>query len=178
MKRILTTFILSAISIAAMTAWADDGVPTPERVQVATSLSDQDATRLLATAKQYFAFWNTGIEDYAKAALAPNFVDLNLPDGRPQGPTGPLVASAGFRNAVPDLSLNVKSVYVLKNKVIAQLHFQGHFTGTFGELKGDGQSIAFSAVDMYTIEEGRITENWHLEDNLTLMQQLGVVNQE
>jgi hypothetical protein len=25
------------------------------------------------------------------------------------------------------------------------------------------------------VQDGRITDNWHIEDNLTLMQQLGIV---
>ena len=162
--------------VLATKTWAEERLPIPEILEVASRLSEQKADRLLRTAQQYYAFWNTGIESYAKNALAYNFRDLNLPTGRPQGPSGPLRASANFRQAVPDLSVKVKSVYLLKNKVISQLLFEGHFTGTFGKLKGEGQSIVFSAVDMYTIENDKIIENWHLEGNLTLMQQLGVID--
>jgi len=176
MKHLLTIFILSTFSFISTVACADAKIPTPERIQTASGLSKQEAASLLETAQQYYAFWNTGIEDYAKKVLAHNFVDLNLPEGRPQGPNGPLVASAGFRQAVPDLSVTVKLVYLLKNKVISQLLLNGHFTGTFGKLKGEGQAISFSAVDMYAIENEKIIENWHLEDNFTLMQQLGVID--
>jgi len=31
-------------------------------------------------------------------------------------------------------------------------------------------------IDIYTIRDGRIATNWHLEDNLTLLRQLGVVS--
>lgn len=171
---------IAAVSISVLFistgTWANETLPEPEKLQVASGLSKKEAVSLLNTAQQYYAFWNTGIEDYAKQALASNFIDLNLPKGRPQGPEGPLIASAGFRQAVPDLSVTVKSVHLLKNKVISQLQFSGHFTGTFGKLKGKGQAITFSAVDMYTIEQGKIIENWHLEDNFTLMQQLGLIN--
>ncbi|MGY0400161.1 MAG: ester cyclase [Ostreibacterium sp.] len=144
-------------------------------IHIAKGLSKADAKSQLATARSYHAFWNTGLEIFSKKALAENFVDLNLPEGRPQGPTGPIIASATFRKAVPDLSLAVPNVYILKNKVINQLHFTGHFTGSFGEIKGKGQKISFSAVDIYTIKNGKIVENWHLEDNLTLLKQLGVI---
>jgi len=30
-------------------------------------------------------------------------------------------------------------------------------------------------VDIYRVQNGLIAEDWHLEDNLTLMQQLGIV---
>lgn len=175
LRLFIATVSISALFISTGT-WANEKLPKPEKLQVASGLSEKEAVSLLNTAQQYYAFWNTGIEDYAKQALASNFIDLNLPDGRPQGPKGPLIASARFRQAVPDLSITVKSVYLLKDKVISQLLFSGHFTGTFGKSKGEGQAITFSAVDMYTIEHGKIIENWHLEDNFTLMQQLGLIN--
>jgi predicted ester cyclase len=102
-------------------------------------------------------------------------VDLNLPEGRPQGPAGPLVASRDFRKAVPDLKVSAEEVWVVGNQVIGRLRFTGHFTAQFGDLKGDGRSIQFDAVDIYTVKNGRIVANWHLEDNLTLFKQLGVV---
>ncbi len=47
------------------------------------------------------------------------------------------------------------------------------FTGTFGPRKGKGQNIDFIATDIYQISGGKIAANWHIEDNLTLMKQLG-----
>ena len=176
MKHAIQTLVVVLASLTAMPSWAGDDVPVPESAVIDNSISTAALSQLLHTASRYYAFWNTGDESYADEALAPDFKDLNLPQGRPQGPMGPLAASAQFRKAVPDLSLSVKSVFVVGDRVIAQLQFEGHFTGAFGELKGQGQAISFSAVDMYTIKDGRITENWHLEDNLTLMQQLGAVN--
>ena len=42
-------------------------------------------------------------------------------------------------------------------------------------IGGKGQSIDFIATDIYRVADGRIAENWHLEDNLTFLQQLGVI---
>jgi predicted ester cyclase len=175
-KQVFMVMAVTIIALLAPSTWANDQLPKPENLQIASGLSKQEIESLLNTAQQYYAFWNTGIEVYAKRALAADFIDLNLPKGRPQGPNGPIIASAAFRQAVPDLSVAVKSVYLLKNKVITQLLFTGHFTGTFGKIKGESQTVTFSAVDIYTIQNGKITENWHLEDNLSLMQQLGLVN--
>jgi hypothetical protein len=33
---------------------------------------------------------------------------------------------------------------------------------------------SFSATDLVKVENGRITDNWHIEDNLTLLHQMGV----
>jgi predicted ester cyclase len=41
--------------------------------------------------------------------------------------------------------------------------------------KGNGQSVEFQALDLHRVKNGRIVENWHLEDNLTLLKQLGAI---
>jgi predicted ester cyclase len=171
---------LRRLLLTSAIAWTGDAVagdilPKPEIVSVGSALSSSDVDVILLAARRYYAFWNTGEERYAKEALAPDFVDLNLPEGRPQGPSGPLVASRGFRQAVPDLTLIVHHVWIAADQIISQLHFSGHFTGTFQGHAGDGRPIAFNAVDIYAIKSGRIASNWHLEDNLTLLKQLGVI---
>lgn len=45
-------------------------------------------------------------------------------------------------------------------------------------MRGKGQAIDFYAFDLYQVDaQGRISDNWHLEDNLTLLRQLGVLPQ-
>jgi predicted ester cyclase len=118
---------------------------------------------------------NTGDAKFANTALDKNFKDLNLPRGRLQGPEGPLQASKYFREAVPDLKVAVSEMYIVGDRVIGRLHFTGHFTGRYTGAQGKGQVVDFSAIDIYRIDKGKIIENWHLEDNLTLLEQLGAV---
>jgi len=61
------------------------------------------------------------------------------------------------------------------DRAVVRYLFTGHFTGTFKDLKGDGHEISFRAVDIYRVQNGQISDNWHLEDNLSLMQQLRAV---
>jgi len=35
--------------------------------------------------------------------------------------------------------------------------------------------VDFIATDILRVRDGRITDNWHLEDNLTFLQQIGMV---
>jgi predicted ester cyclase len=57
------------------------------------------------------------------------------------------------------------------------LHFKGHFTGKLKDIQGSGQPIDFQAFDLYRVKDGQIVQNWHLEDNLTLLKQLGAIKQ-
>ena len=160
-------------------ASAEASLPAPQHIAIdmspASTNADADA-RVLA-ARRYAAFWNTGDPRFARQALSPTFVDRTLPAGRAQGVNGPLQASEGFRKAVPDLSAEVQDMTVAGDRVAVHLRFRGHFTGVFGQLQGKGQAVDFQAHDLYRIQDGRIAENWHLEDNLTLMQQLGAIPQ-
>jgi len=64
---------------------------------------------------------------------------------------------------------------VAGDRVVTHLRLCGHFTGRFGQIQGQGQTINFIATDIYRVADGRIAENWHIEDNLTLQQQLGLI---
>jgi predicted ester cyclase len=124
--------------------------------------------------RAFYDFWNTGDAALLKQAIAENFTDRTLPPGRPQGPEGPAFASRQFRVAVPDLKVTLEKMIVTDNYVTVHMSFTGHFTGTFGQTQGKGQPIAFIATDLLKVEYGRITDNWHIEDNLTLLQEMGV----
>jgi hypothetical protein len=74
------------------------------------------------------------------------------------GPEGPAFASKNFRAAAPDLSVGVVKMIVANDSVTVHMQFRGHFTGSFGKTKGN------------------VTDNWHIEDNLTLLTKMGVAS--
>src|SRR5260370_34021729 len=170
---IVLAFALRAFSGA--TAEGSEQLVRPTTLIADTSLSKSSLESLTLAPRRYDTFWHTGDGRLAKASLSPAFIDHTLPKGRTQGPEGPLMASKTFRSAVPDLTCEVEQMLVAGDRVTAFLHFRGHFTGTFGGHAGHGQPVDFIAMDIYRVQNGLITEDWHLEDNLTLMQQLGVV---
>lgn len=157
----------------ANAATAADALPQPKHVAIEGS--KQQAAASILAARRYAAFWNTGDESFARASLARDFMDRTLPAGRVQGPECPLQASRGFRMAVPDLSAEIVQLVVAGDRVSVHYRFKGHFTGRFGDVAGKGQAIDFQAFDIYRVHLGQIAENWHLEDNLTLMKQMGIV---
>lgn len=144
--------------------------------EVVGAHADSSGTKaIVATARAFYEFWNTGDERALKKAISPHFIDRTLPPGRPQGPDGPAFASRHFRAAVPDLTVTIEKMIVEDPYATVHMRFQGHFTGRFGAVQGKGQAIAFIATDLLKIQDGAITDNWHIEDNLTLLQQMGIV---
>jgi len=166
----LTATVLSSPAMAA-----DPTLITPKVIIVDPGAKPAQVQAQTLAARRYATFWSSGNEALAHEALAPDFMDRALPAGRPQGMAGPLAASRAFHGAVPDLQCDVQQMIVSGDRVVSHLRFTGHFTGTFNGVKGQGQAVNFIATDIYRIANGRIAENWHLEDNLTFLQQIGVV---
>jgi predicted ester cyclase len=166
--------LLVALTLSLSTpALAADSVRINDLV-VAAPIPDAQREATMKAGRAFYDFWNTGDEALLKEAIAPNFTDHTLPPGRPQGVQGPAFASRQFRAAVPDLKVTVEKMIVAGDYVTAHMSFTGHFTGRFGKTQGKGQPIAFIATDLVKVENGRITDNWHIEDNLTLLQEMGI----
>lgn len=147
----------------------------PQTLIVSPDLKPAARCALLRPVDQFYGFWINGSAKLLAAAISPNFVDHTLPAGRPQGPTGPAIASKGFLGAVPDLEMTVVQRIVVGDRVVSHLRFTGHFSGTFQGHAGKGQKVDFIATDILRVQHGAITDNWHLEDNLTFLQQIGLV---
>lgn len=166
--------ILAALAMTLPPAtFASDSVKFDELV-VAAPISDAQRDATVKAVRAFYGFWNSGDEALLKQAIADNFTDRTLPPGRPQGPEGPAFASRRFRAAVPDLKVTVGKVIVAGDYVTVHMRFTGHFNGKFDQTPGKGQPIAFIATDLVKVENGLITDNWHIEDNLTLLQQMGI----
>jgi predicted ester cyclase len=167
---------LLAITPMAISVQAQDPpLPQPESITVDRSLSKAEAAQMMKTARLFYAFWDTGNAEYVSAAVADNFRDNTLPVGRPQGPKGLIFASQAFRVAIPDLHCKIEDLLVSGDKVTARLTFTGTHKGEFMGRPATGKPVRFFAIDVLRIRGGRIVEDWHLEDNLTLLQQMGVV---
>lgn len=179
MRASLAALALLTLSGLASAAPVDDraamALAKPQELIVDGSLSPAQVVAILKPVEAFYGFWNNGSQALLDQAISPNFTDRALPPGRPQGPTGPMVAIQGFMAAVPDLRCAVEQRLVVGDRVVSHLRFTGHFTGTFQGLQGTGQPIDFIATDDLRVQNGRITDNWHLEDNLTFLNQIGMV---
>lgn len=91
-----------------------------------------------------------------------------MPKGRPQGIEGLKFAAQNFRKVVPDIHCEIEDLLVVGDKVTARLSLQERIMV---------RKLIF-AIDILHVKDRKITEDWHLEDNLTLQQQLGLIAEE
>jgi predicted ester cyclase len=152
-----------------------EALSRPETLIVARDIPAGRRAAMLVSARKFYQFWNTGDERLLREAISDDFIDHTLPPGRPQGPAGPAAAAKTFLRAVPDLKVVVAQQILAGDRVVSHLRFTGHFTGQLNGTTGASQPIDFIATDIVAVRDGRITDNWHLEDNLTFLQQIGVI---
>src|SRR5260370_11223501 len=69
------------------------GAEPPQTLIVAGDIPADRRDAMLASARRFYLFWNTGDEMLLRQAISETFVDHTLPPGRPQGPAGPPAAS-------------------------------------------------------------------------------------
>lgn len=76
---------------------------------------------------------------------------------------------------IDDLELIVEDIFADGDKVITRWLCKGRFTGEMFGLKGKGQPIAFTGMNIMTVRDGRIVEAWVERDSLGLARQIGLI---
>lgn len=116
--------------------------------------------------------WDFEVE---KELVAEDLVDHDAAPGLPPGREGHHMFLAMCQNAFPKLDVTVNDVFAEGDKVAYRWTAQGVHKGEFMGVPATGKEVTITGSDIVRIENGKIAETWHIEDNLGLLQQLGVV---
>jgi steroid delta-isomerase-like uncharacterized protein len=82
---------------------------------------------------------------------------------------------APFNKAFPDLRRNLVDMVAEGDKVAVSINVTGTYKGEFKGIPPTGKQVSFTAMDILTIIDGRITEEWATADMMGLMQQIGAI---
>jgi steroid delta-isomerase-like uncharacterized protein len=81
-----------------------------------------------------------------------------------------------YKTAFPDLNVTVEDVIAEGDKVVTRVTFRGTHQGEVEEFgPPTGRQIELTGITISRIEGGKIVEDWDSYDNLSIMQQLGLV---
>lgn len=61
------------------------------------------------------------------------------------------------------------------DKVVVRWTQRGMHVRDFLGLPSTGKRFTISGIDIYSLRDGRMAEHWHVVDQLSLLQQLGVI---
>ena len=84
-------------------------------------------------------------------------------------------AAKGWRSAFPDARMEVQEVVAEGDRVAVLWVGRGTNTGTGNGLPATGKSAELRGITIWRIVDGRIKEEWSAYNELSLMQQLGLM---
>ncbi|SRR6266542_6943961 len=84
---------------------------------------------------------------------------------------------AKFREAFPDMRLTIEDEFADGDTVIQRGYFTGTHTGEYNGIPPTGKKVKMNAIHIWRFANGKAVENWVQIDQLSLMQQLGVIPQ-
>ena len=106
---------------------------------------------------------------------AEDFVNLSAPPGMPTDRAGGTMFLGGFLSAFPDSEVTVDDMIAEGDLVATKKTFTGTHTGEFMGIAASGNRVTLQYVDILRLRDGRIIEHWLSMDQLSFMQQLGVI---
>lgn len=107
--------------------------------------------------------------------VAPDSISHHMSWGMPANRMGLKQLIAMFRTAFPDLLCTVEDDIHQDDKVAAHWTMCGTHTGMFLGNSPTGKSISARGLIYARIENGQVIENWTLIDQMSMLQQLGLV---
>ncbi|HET6244465.1 MAG: ester cyclase [Bacteroidetes bacterium] len=82
-----------------------------------------------------------------------------------------------YFDAMSDFKIEIQQVLNCENKVVVLSNFKGKHTGNLFDIEPTNKNISFTNIDIFTIENGMITEHWGVGDNLGMLMQMGVITE-
>jgi predicted ester cyclase len=87
----------------------------------------------------------------------------------------------GLKDRVSMLIQGMASTYTVHDviadgdRVVVRWTNAGVHSGEFLGIPPTGRTFDFAGIDIYRIENDRMAEHWHVVDQLTMLQQLGLI---
>jgi steroid delta-isomerase-like uncharacterized protein len=107
--------------------------------------------------------------------VAPNSISHHFSWGMPANRMGFKQLITTFRMAFPDLHCTVEDEIIQDDKIAAHWTMRGTHKGPFLGNSPTNRSIAVQGLIYARIENGQIVENWTFVDQMSVLQQLGMV---
>ena len=116
---------------------------------------------------------NKGNIDLFDELVASDLVDHALPPGFPPGAQGTKQFFRLLRAAFPDLRYTIENAVGEGDYVTQRLTAQGTMKGELMGMPPSGKHAVWSSMDFVRLKDGKVVEYWGIEDQLSMLQQLG-----
>jgi len=80
-----------------------------------------------------------------------------------------------FTTSFPNGQTIIEDVVAEGNRVVARITFKGTHQGAIQGIPATGKMVNLPGITIFRMDNGKIAEGWMVNDNLGMMQQLGVI---
>lgn len=115
---------------------------------------------------------NQGKLDVLRQVMASGVIDHDPAPDQGPGPEGFIQFFEGFRDAFPDLEVNVEHMVCDDDNVAIAYTVTGTQQGAFLGVPATGRRISARGMQIARFEDGKIVERWGSSDQLGILQQL------
>jgi predicted ester cyclase len=120
---------------------------------------------------RYVEMWNAA-DGVDESLFHPQAVVPHVPV--PMGAKGAQALVATYRTAFPDLRVSVEDTVAEGDLVAARLRKSGTHQGPLFAIPATGRSVNFEELIVLKVADGRILATWFEDDQMAMMQQLGL----
>ena len=118
---------------------------------------------------------NRGDLAAADELIAPDAVDHEAGPGGPPAPEMMKAMVTAHRTGYPDLRVADEYVIAEGDLVACRTTMTGTHTGDFMGMPATGRAVSVPGVDFMRFRDGKVVEHWGITDQLSLLQQLGLM---
>ncbi|CAN5482612.1 ester cyclase [soil metagenome] len=134
--------------------------------------SDRLRTEREAVQTFYRAFTEQDT-DLVDEVLAPDWQDIPLAPGQVAGPAGIKTIIRSLAVSFPDVKIVIHDLVQEPGKIGVRAEISGTHQGELFGIAATGRHASFRLHEFHTLEDGRVTTTWHMEDWFGLFLQLG-----
>jgi len=148
-------------------------VPLLALALAACGTYQQPKEQLVATAEKFYGAFNSGDKQQFLDLAAEGFTD-HMVSPRPDdgGKGGIAFAVEAFKQGYPDLKIVVDKTWQDGDTLTVFTKVTGTNTGPLFGQPPTGKAVAFSTIDVLGIENGRLKDLWHIEQQAQMWEQL------
>lgn len=106
---------------------------------------------------------------------APDYVNHNPGPGLPSTREGDKLLIAMYRMLFPDLHITIADMLGDGDKIVTRWIGRATHQGAMLGIQPTGRKVTITGIDISRVVNGKLQESWHQEDQIGLMQQLGVL---
>ena len=129
-----------------------------------------------AISARYFEAWNKADCDLVERTFAADFVIHDPASPMPvfMGPEGVKGRIRAYRQAIPDLRIEILDRIAEADKVVTRWRLFGTHQGVFEGAPGLGAAVSVTGTTVHRIEADRIAEQWVNWDTHAFRRQMGL----